>query len=237
MRSAVLMGSYRQTMRGLQWAKQAGLPVQINTVFAAWNADYFEAMADLVENSGAVFWEIFFLVPTGRGGEVEACSETVTQDLFARIWRRQQRAQHIIKVTEAPHYRVYVQQKCGDHDDPARYVARPRGVAGSIGQSPLTVNAGRGHCFISHTGDIYPSGFLPQSCGNVKTHDIARVYRWHPVFVNLRRAHFLRGQCGDCQHGDLCGGSRARAFADHDDYLGSDDSRWLYEPAEAALTA
>ncbi|HEY9514709.1 MAG TPA: SPASM domain-containing protein, partial [Gemmatimonadaceae bacterium] len=97
------------------------------------------------------------------------------------------------------------------------------------------VNDGNGFVFISHRGDIYPSGFLPVSAGNVRTHDLADVYRNSELFRVLRDPDRLEGKCGVCEYRTVCGGSRARAYAMTGNYMASDPScayipaRWRHE--------
>lgn len=92
------------------------------------------------------------------------------------------------------------------------------------------VNAGNGLVFISSSGDIYPSDFLPLLCGNVRRDSLHRVYRDHPTFRDLRNPDRLKGKCGICKYRYVCGGSRARAYAMTGDYLA--DEPWCsYEPA------
>lgn len=106
---------------------------------------------------------------------------------------------------------------------------RDFGPGGSIGLAPKGVNSGNGHLFISYCGDICPSGFLPLACGNVRTHSIADVYRAHRVFCELRNPDLLRGKCGVCEFRNICGGSRARAYAMTGDYL-AEEPFCAYQP-------
>ncbi|HWE41980.1 MAG TPA: SPASM domain-containing protein, partial [Gemmatimonadaceae bacterium] len=75
------------------------------------------------------------------------------------------------------------------------------------------VNDGNGFVFVSHRGEIFPSGFMPVSAGNVRTHDLGEVYRNDPMFQSLRNADLLKGKCGACEYRWVCGGSRSRAYA------------------------
>ena len=92
------------------------------------------------------------------------------------------------------------------------------------------VNDGDGFVFVSHIGDIYPSGFMPLSAGNVKCDDIVEVYRESALFKSLRDRDQLKGKCGVCEYRKICGGSRARAYALTGDYLESDPA-CAYFPA------
>ena len=105
------------------------------------------------------------------------------------------------------------------------------GPGGSIGLSRDTVNAGKGHLFISATGDVYPSGFLPLPIGNIRRHRLAELYQTAPVFRELRNPALLKGRCGACEFRTICEGSRARAYAITGDYF-AEEPRCAYLPVE-----
>ncbi len=225
-------GSFEKTLEGAALAREAGLPLQINTTFSDHNYEYFEEIGSLVEKLGAVFWEVFFLVPTGRGKELGTLPAELFEELFRKLAEYSRRVSFIVKITEAPHYRRYLMQQAESFPGEAEeagpggllpsHMRRDFGPGGSIGLAPKGVNAGRGHLFISCTGDIYPSGFLPLPCGNVRRASVSEVYRTHPVFLELRDTSLLKGKCGICEYREICGGSRARAFAVTGDYLAVD---------------
>jgi radical SAM protein with 4Fe4S-binding SPASM domain len=133
-----------------------------------------------------------------------------------------------IKITEAQHYRRYVAQR-----------RKTEGQTGTVRSAPVKViqrqagiNDGRGLVFVSHIGDIYPSGFLPIAAGNVRRDSLKRVYRDSPLFRTLRDANNLGGKCFDCEYRNLCGGSRSRAFALTGDFL-AEEPRCVYQPGVA----
>jgi radical SAM protein with 4Fe4S-binding SPASM domain len=92
------------------------------------------------------------------------------------------------------------------------------------------IRDGHGIVFVSHLGDIYPSGFLPLRCGSVRNGSLVDVYRNSEIFRGLHTPNEFRGKCGVCEYSHICGGSRARAFAYTGDALGSDPF-CPYEPA------
>lgn len=231
-------GSFRRTMAGAEFARRVGLPLQVNTTFAAWNYKDFDPLRELVEGLGVVFWEIFFLVPMGRGSELQALTPEQFEALFEKIYRLQKRAPFIVKITEAPHYRRYVaerERQAGNRGGVPtgkrirHLLARETGPGGSMGQAPRGVNSGNGFAFVSHTGEVFPSGFLPLVAGNVRRQTLADIYRNSPLFRELRDPALLQGRCGRCEYAELCGGSRSRAYALTGDYL-ADDASCLYEP-------
>jgi radical SAM protein len=236
-------GSFAKTMEAAGWARELGLPLQINTVFGAWNADRFDTIAATVESLGVVFWELFFLVPTGRGADLDGCSPEQCERLFADLYAMSRRVPFIIKVTEAPHYRRYVLQQAGRSGTrpPAmRDVHRQAGgvhPGHGLRVTRQGVNAGKGFCFVDHIGDIYPSGFLPIVAGNVRRESVADVYRTAPIFVELRDTERLKGRCGECEYREVCGGSRSRAYALTGDHLAEDEAcGYVPEPDAKRVT-
>lgn len=218
-------GSFALTMQGARWARELEIPLQINTVLSRFNLDDFDALASLVESLGIVFWEVFFLVPTGRGTVLESCTPAEFEKLFDKLYRLSKRASFMIKVTEGQHYRRYVRQQemregqGGSNAAGPGFERKPSGQAGVIGTSSRVVNAGSGFCFVDHVGNICPSGFLPLIAGNVRRDDIVSVYRDHPLYRELRDPSRLKGACGRCGFVAICGGSRSRAYAVTGDYL------------------
>ena len=236
-------GAFDKTLEAAQWAHQYGLPLQINTTLWAGSAPYLSEMAELVERLEAVFWEVFFLVPVGRGEVLDGIEARRCEELFAILYEVQKRSHFILKVTEAPHYRRYVAQReaegqtarpSGQHI-PRGMVSMPEmlrrseGPGHTIGFAPHGVNAGKGFVFVSHLGEVYPSGFLPKSAGNVRSQGLAEIYRDAPLMRELRDPEALHGRCRQCEYRTICGGSRSRAYALTGDYLATDP--WCaYQP-------
>jgi radical SAM protein len=246
-------GAYARTMDAVAWAHAAGLPLQINTTVCGDTAPVLADMAAFVQRLGIVFWEVFFLVPLGRGLLLKGLAPAQCEDLFEVIWRVQRKGSFVVKVTEAPHYRRYVAQRVGGASRPQpgteiekpetenqepetppgmrmpEILTRSEGPGHTVGLAPRGVNAGNGFLFVSHVGDIYPSGFLPVSGGNVRASGLADVYRGSDLFRKLRTPDLLKGRCGRCEYRSICGGSRSRAYAITGDWLQTDP--WCgYEP-------
>lgn len=217
-------GTFDKAIEAAGWIREAGVNLQVNTVFGSWNAQDFDAIAELIQKLGVVFWEVFFLIPTGRGSALRGCSPEEFEMLFEKLYQLSKRAPFVIKVTEGQHLRRFVAQKeaAGTPDIPR--------VRAKMMMSGKPVNSGHGFCFVDHVGNVCPSGFLPVVCGNVRNQSVTEIYRENPVFQELRRFDLLKGKCGSCEYRDLCsGGSRARAYALTGDYLSSEES-CVYEP-------
>lgn len=233
-------GSYTRTLQGVEYAHEAGVPLQINTVLASWNFRHLEEMVRLVTRLKAVFWEVFFLIPIGRGAEMNSITADQFEEAFERLHRLNRETDCVIKLTEAPHYRRFVVQKEAGAGRSGRetaerirhVLARPRGVGGALGLSPQAVNAGKGFAFVDYLGNVCPSGFLPVPAGNVRQTPLSKLYRDSPIFASLRNPDLLKGKCGKCEFARMCGGSRARAAAVTGDMLASDPF-CAYLPAAA----
>lgn len=247
-------GAFKKTLEGAGFARAAGLPLQINTTFSSFNLDYFVEMTEVVGSLGAVFWEVFFLVPMGRGRDLGQMNAEQFEILFEQLARYSHQVDFIVKITEAPHYRRYLIQEHASRDRTERSEHRPSdkhtmrakgelpwhmrrdfGPGGSIGLAPKGVNAGNGHLFVSYCGDVYPSGFLPLPCGNIRQGSLKEIYRTHPVFRELRDMDLLKGKCGVCEFRNICAGSRARAFAMTGDYL-AEEPFCAYDPVPVRKT-
>lgn len=234
-------GAFARSMDAMRWAHEVGLPLQVNTTVCGDTAPYLEEMAAFVETLGIVFWEVFFLVPTGRGSVLGGLTGSECERIFDVIYRTQKKGSFIVKVTEAPHYRRHVAQRerraAGERGRPDGDVAMPsvltrsEGPGHTVGLAPRGVNSGNGFLFVSHQGDVYPSGFLPVSAGNVRDITLADAYQ-SPLFKTLRDPDQLKGRCGRCEYRRICAGSRSRAFGLTSDYLETDP--WCaYEPIGA----
>jgi radical SAM protein len=230
-------GSFREGLRILRQAKEAGLSTQVNTTVSRHNIHDFPQLCALMSEVGIVFWEVFFLVPTGRASAEDVASAEEFEAVFHQLYDLSKEAPFDIKATAAPHYaRVVLERQIAERRAGQREEAPDPLTAGlfyslqdGIGRA-RGVTEGDGYAFVDHVGEIYPSGFLPVSAGNVRDASLVEVYRNAPLFRELRDRELLKGKCGACEFRNLCGGCRARAFAMTGDYLESDPF-CAYEPA------
>jgi radical SAM protein with 4Fe4S-binding SPASM domain len=202
-------GSFARTLEILDAARAIGLPIQINTTITLRNVEQVDAMAEFLAGLRIVLWSVFFLIPVGRGLAEQRIAPEQYETVFGQLWEQAQRQPYAIKTTEAHHYRRFVLEREGD---PLR---NPGGAPppGRIQRAPLGVNDGKGVMFVSHTGSIYPSGFMPIHCGKFPADSVVQVYQQSPLFQALRTPDLLKGKCHHCEYRPICGGSRARAYA------------------------
>ncbi len=225
-------GSYRWTVDCIDFAHELGLPVQINTTMTRYNLDDFEGLVERMTDLDIVLWSVFFLVPTGRGQTEDELTAQEYEWVFNRLYDLSKTVPFDIKTTAAPHYRRLVLQRMKDdcRNTGSTRAERPTSKmspgfsvdSDQIGRAGKSVNDGNGFVFISHTGQVFPSGFLPVSAGNVRNQSLVDLYRDSELFKNLRDYDKLKGKCGLCEYKKICGGSRARAYAMTGDYMESD---------------
>ncbi|HVG92337.1 MAG TPA: TIGR04053 family radical SAM/SPASM domain-containing protein [Alphaproteobacteria bacterium] len=205
-------GSYARTLEAIHWANEFGLPIQVNTSISKRNVGDLEDMASLLKQFKLVLWSAFFLVPTGRAQMADLLSATEVEEAFATLYRFSKELPFKVKTTEAQHYRRYIIQQRLRSRGQSPFAAGDNGWEKAI-PGLLPINDGKGFVFVSHTGEVCPSGFLPVSAGNVRVDSITDIYRNSPVLTSLRDTANLQGKCGACEFKEICGGSRARAYA------------------------
>jgi len=217
-------GSFKRTADAILVCTEEGIPLQINTTVTKHNFDDLRNIAHLIEGFNPVLWSVFFLVPTGRGKIEDEVSPEEYEYAFDTMSWVSETMSYDVKSTEAPHYRRFVLQQMAARSRERGRAANPARdkIHDVIGRAPAGINDGKGFVFISHTGDVMPSGFLPISGGNVREKSIVEIYRESPLFKEIRDYSKLKGKCGACEFKHVCGGSRARSYALTGDYLESE---------------
>lgn len=240
-----LPGSHARALDGLRHLRAEGVSVQINSTVARHNVHELPALLDLATGLGADALHIFMLVPVGCGVEL-AEREMLPTDEYERVlhwfYDQSKTTSLDLKATCAPHYfrvraqRIVDERRQGDRSTPfIAHGTRMHAAPDPSGGRPLSTMtrgclAGTAVCFVSNEGEIYPCGYLPVSAGNVRRTRFGEIWRGAKVFTDLRDYDALTGKCGECRYTGICGGCRARAYADHGDYL-AEEPYCSYEPA------
>src|SRR6478736_1468169 len=202
-------GSFDCALRILESARNCGISTQINTSVHTGNIRLLPEFRSLVKTLAPTLWSVFVVVRTGRATQDMVLSAEQVERLLEDLAEASASESFAIKTTAAPHLRRVLLQQRKDNQ-PAR------------GRLAGWVNERRGFMFVSHQGDVFPSGFLPVPCGNVRNRDPLEIYRNHPVFRGMRDEDSFSGKCGVCEYRKVCGGSRARALSQGGDMFGSD---------------
>jgi heme b synthase len=230
-------GAFAGTMVGIEAMKKVGLEFQINTTITKANLDQIKGIFDLTVSLGAVAHHIFLLVPTGRGKEM-ADQEIAPADYEKTLnwfYEESLRSPIQLKATCAPHYfRIYHQRK-GPAQEAAREAAKEsardsaRPGMGALHAMTRGCMGGSSFCFISHTGQVQPCGYLELDCGQTKEKGFEDIWMNSSIFNNLRDLNLYEGKCGRCEFTRVCGGCRARAYEITGNYL-AEEPYCIYEP-------
>ncbi|HZT28412.1 MAG TPA: TIGR04053 family radical SAM/SPASM domain-containing protein [Bryobacteraceae bacterium] len=218
-------GTFDRAMFALRHAQKIGLDTQLQTTVTRRNMAKLPQVAEIAREVGTKMWSLFFLIVTGRAAEADDLQAEEYEQVFEFMYNLSKTAPFGIKTTEAMHYRRYVAQRMKDE-----HTTRPESEnARSVAWRTAGVSDGKGFVFVSHTGEIFPSGFLPITAGNVLHDSLTDVYRNSELFRSLRDTDLREGKCGICEYKKICGGSRSRAYALTGDYLAA-DPRCVYQP-------
>lgn len=201
--------TFERTLQAARMAKEAGIQLQINTTISRTTLPELEGFVELLKEIQPDVWSVFLLVPTGRATLEELPGADELEALWQRLLELRSELPFAIKTTEGHHYRRAMMQAARGQGAPA-----PRHM--------VPTRDGKGVAFISHVGEIQPSGFLPITAGNVRTDKLADIYRNHPLFVQLRDDNALGGKCGKCEYRRVCGGSRARSYGSCGDMMAAE---------------
>ena len=240
-------GSFERTLNILNWCREFGLESQIHTTVTRHVLADLPAIAAMIAERGIKLWALFLLIAVGRAARPEIRRLNITareiESLFHWLYDLAKSAPFDVTPREGYHYRrVLLQRRAAELAMPveqllAEAIARsltptevaPNGRATKILRAPLGVNDGRGVVFISHTGNVQPSGFLTLVGGNIRSLSLPDIYRLSDVFIRVRDFSQLKGKCGVCEFKSICGGSRSRAYALTGDPMRS-DPYCVYQP-------
>ena len=218
-------GCFVRTIEAAQHARAEGLALQVNTLVTAETEADIPDIYQLVSGLGLMRWSLFYLIGVGRGGALREVSPEQCEALHHWLYDISKDAPFVVATTEAPHFRRVTLAGMRSAGIPLARIRETRAGRG------FGIRDGNGIMFISHTGDVYPSGFLPLVAGNVRTSDVVEIYRHSEVFQNIRQTTKFKGKCGNCEFREICGGSRARAYAMTGDFLET-DPLCAYEPRQ-----
>lgn len=226
-----VVGAFAGALRGIECLRGAGLEFQVNTTVTQKNYLELPSILELAARLGAVAHHIFLLVPTGRGKELgnEAIQADEYENILHWFYKQREKFPLHLKATCAPHYYRILRQRAreeGKKVTPQSHGldAMTRGCLGGIG-----------FCFISHTGEVQPCGYLEVSSGSLKKQKLREIWDSSPVFKRLRDFSSYKGRCGRCEFIQVCGGCRARAYEKYGDYLG-EEPLCSYQPQTGAIS-
>ncbi len=223
-------GCFARTIQAAQIAREEGLGLQVNTLVTAETEADLPRIYRLVSDLGLMRWSLFFLIQVGRGQGLTGVPPVISERIHHWLYDLSKQAPFAVATTEAPHYRRVVFTRMRAAGIPLTAI-RQTPVGRGFG-----IRDGNGIMFISNNGDVYPAGFLPLLAGNIRHRHIMEIYRDSDVFKEIRQTSKFKGRCGRCEFREICGGSRARAYAAYGDPL-AEDPACNYNPGGKALAS
>ncbi len=229
-------GTFDRTVRLMREIISEGFTLQINTAVFRRNVMELPEILKILVDNKVKTWEVFFLIKTGRGIDREDLDPQGYEDVNNYL-SFASRYGVVVRTVEAPFFRrIMLERARQDYDGGETYknlVSKTIELLGKPGERSQghTSNTrdGKGIIFVSHNGDVNPSGFLPYNLGNVKEKSIVDIYRNNEILIKMRDPKNFKGRCGICEYGDICGGSRSRAFSYYGD-LFQEDPMCIYVP-------
>ncbi len=231
-------GAFESAVFGLKCLKDLKVSTQINTTVTQHNAHQLACVLELAESLGVDALHLYLLVPVGCGLAISE-DQAVEADELERIlnwfYDRTLDSGMELKAICAPQYFRIARQrradakKTGAEPPPAPATGRTRRKP--AGMYPITRGcaAGSGSCFISHSGDVFPCGYLPLAAGSLRREKFRDIWESAGIFASLRDAGHLEGKCGHCEFRSVCLGCRARAYGLTGNFLAAEPG-CLYEP-------
>jgi radical SAM protein with 4Fe4S-binding SPASM domain len=207
-------GCWEHAIDAIKSLKKSSIQVQVNSTVTKQNYDEVDDIMSLAEDLGVENFHLFFLVPTGRGTDIEDITPRMYEDMITST---------LSKITK---YKLNVKPSCAPQ---FMRISKEQGV--DMSRWVRGCMAGLYYCRIYPSGEITPCPYMPLKLGNIRERSFRDIWFNSEVFKALRDFDQLKGKCGLCEYRDVCGGCRARAYGvttDLMDFCGA-----LHEPTES----
>jgi radical SAM protein with 4Fe4S-binding SPASM domain len=225
-------GAWRNTVEGAEILNRTALPFIVQTTAGSHNLGELEAIADFAHDRlAAKVWNLYFLVPTGRGQFVSDITPAQYDEVLAALYRIQTKYDRrmLVNAKCAPHYIKTVLENSTEQADPNPTDGDPASLAGPGLSRLRTYSGGAGGCpagthymGIRPNGDVTPCPYLPVFAGTLRSSSLADLWTSSQLFADIRRRTSLGGRCGECEMNGHCGGCRARAYGMTGDLMAED---------------
>ena len=219
-------GAWRNTVEGAEILNRTGLPFIVQTTAGSHNLGELDAIADFAHDRlAAKVWNLYFLVPTGRGQFVSDMTPAQYDEVLASLYRIQRKYDRrmLVNAKCAPHYVKTILENGGLQGNSTPTGAESgfsaiRTYSGGAGGCP----AGTHYMGIRPNGDVTPCPYLPVFAGTLRSSSLADLWTSSELFAGIRRRTSLGGRCGECEMNAQCGGCRARAYGMTGDLMAED---------------
>ena len=210
--------SWEQSVRALEICRGHGLEVLVQSTVMDLNYAEVPRLLDFAKGLGAWSFNLYFLVQTGRGQQLNDLGAERTEQMLEFLAESQQRYRPML-----------VRAKCAPH---FKRIAFEAGLGGIESGGCM---AGTEYCRITPEGEVTPCPYMARPVGNVRESSFTQIWQSAPELVALRDLSQLKGRCGRCEYKELCGGCRCRAYARYGDFL-EEDPGCSYEPIGGTIS-
>lgn len=223
-------GSFDKAVSALENCRSAGLKCGVRVTATQENYTEIPALIDLSLDVGAERFCVYWLVPSGRGGEgydglqLRSYEIAGLLDLLIEKARDVDPAAMEFLTVDAPQDAVYLLKKLEKDDLPAY-----ESMCTLLARSGVGCSAGDRIANIDPSGSVYPCQFAQMDelkVGSIREKPFSAI--WNDpksrILADFRRKKDLvGGSCRRCSYRDRCGGGcRIRAFADTGDLWAED---------------
>jgi AdoMet-dependent heme synthase len=226
-------GAWRNTVEGAEILNRTGLPFIVQTTAGSHNLGELDAIAAFAHDRlAAKVWNLYFLVPTGRGQFVSDITPAQYDEVLASLYRIQRKYDRrmLVNAKCAPHYIKTVLENAREGPEGSPADAASATASSWPGSSPIRrYSGGAGGCpagthymGIRPNGDVTPCPYLPVFAGSLRNATLADLWTSSSLFTDIRRRTSLGGRCGECEMNGHCGGCRARAYGMTGDLMAED---------------
>jgi radical SAM protein with 4Fe4S-binding SPASM domain len=214
-------GAFEATSAAIARLRAHRLDFIVQTMVTRKSRSELGQLADWAAEQGAVSFNAYFLVATGRGARLSDLTAEEYEGALTElvVHHRRHLGRMMVRAKCAPHFMRLVHQ-----------LAPESPIADYSTRCPC----GTQYCRITPDGQLTPCPYVPTSAGDLHTQSFADIWREAPLFRELRGGgDMLGGRCGRCEYRAVCGGCRARALALGGDILAEDPS-CVHQPVAGA---
>ncbi|KLK87250.1 radical SAM protein [Methanoculleus sediminis] len=223
-------GSFDKAVSALENCKAAGLKCGVRVTATRENRTEIPALIDLSLDVGAERFCVYWLVPSGRGGEGYGSLQLRSREIAGLLDLLIERAHDVdpevmeFLTVDAPQDAVYLLRRLQE-EDPPRY----ENMCTLLARSGVGCSAGDRIANIDPSGTVYPCQFAQMDelkLGSIREKPFSAIWNdpENRILADFRRKKdLIGGSCGRCSYRDRCGGGcRIRAFADTGDLWAED---------------
>jgi AdoMet-dependent heme synthase len=209
--------AWEHSMEAFKVMNEVGIDFLLQMSVSDMNYKEIPDVVAFAEEIGAVAFNLYFLVCTGRGQGNTDISNEAYEEALKMLYEQQMKYKGRLMINSkcAPQYKRVVYE-----NDPDSVYTRTYS-----GGCPAATHYSR----ISPEGNLTPCPFIEESVGSLKTNSFKDLWENAPLMKELRNRKSLEGKCGTCEFSAMCSGCRARAFAETGNYMATDPS-CDYEP-------